>query len=159
MKNTYLKESFTSDFDNDKLFTSKFDAEDNMILYTYMDKKAANDLFKYIVGSRFNTTSNYKQLNPIQLPITLYETPEIAKLMSTKSNQQLVAFSINMNTKTYDEFNVALLMRLKANNIKVEDYKHKSTLWREKKVYNKYNYISYTIRDKEIIVVAQLQDS
>ena len=61
-------------------------------------------LFKYYVGLRLNITSKYKNSNPLQVPITLYETPYIAKLHAAQNNNQLVAFNINTNTENiYDE--------------------------------------------------------
>lgn len=158
----FIENNCTSNFQGDILFPSVVNEENNsqMILYAYVDNQLAQNLFKYYVGLKINITSKFKKLNPLQVPLTLYETPEIAKYMTTKSNQQLIAFSINAgNADVYDEFNIGLRIKMKESNITVDTYKSKSVLWREKKTYNKFNYIEYTVRDKCIIHEIQLRDN
>ena len=152
---------FTSNLLNDELFISDFDKEDTpkMILYAFLDNKTAMSLFKYYIGLGLNITSKYKNSNPLQVPITLYETPYIAKLHAAQNNSQLVAFNINTNTENiYDEFNIGLHTKLKQLKISIDEYKSKVTLLREEKSHNKYKYIAYTLKDKAIIKEIQLQD-
>lgn len=152
---------FTSNLNNDRLFVSEFDTEETpqMVLYAFMDNQAAMDLFKYYVGLRLNITSKYKKLNPLQVPITLYETPYIAKLHAVQNNNQLVAFDINKtNQSIYDEFDIGLQVKIKQAGMTLEEYKSKASLLRELKSHNKHKYIAYTLKDKSLIKEIQLQD-
>ena len=156
-----MENEFT-DYELDNIMSSTvFDTEDteDMILYTYTDKQTAKKLFTYFFGLRFNTTQEYKSKNPLQIPLILYDTPEIAKIMATQQNTQLVALSINTRKeKVYDVFNPCLNIKLKRENIGVDDYKLKCALWREKDKYNGFEYIVYTVRSKDIIDNIQLQE-
>lgn len=145
----------------DKMFTSEFDerSAEHMILYAYMDNQTAQRLFKYFVGTRFNVTEDYRNQNPLQVPITLYETRENAKILATPTNNQLVAFSISNNAGwLYDEFDLSLKNRIKSLNVTMEQYKKQAVIWREKKKHNSFEYIAYTIRNKNTIQEIQLQD-
>lgn len=153
---------FTDNWNNDTLFTSEFDikGENGMILYAYMDKQTADNLFQYQVGAWYNKTREYRNRNPLQVPLKLYETAEIARIMSTPQNTQLVAFTMNTGTgAVYSDFDIVLQINLKKSKIKVDDYKAQAVAWKEKKQYNGYDYIAYTIRDKNIVTSIQLQDT
>ena len=145
----------------DRIFISEFDegSVDHMVLYAYMDNQTAQKLFKYFVGVRFNVTENYRKQNPLQVPITLYDTRENAKILATPTNNQLVAFSINIKAGwMYDEFDLSLKNRIKSLNVPVEKYKEQAVIWREKRKHNNLEYIAYTIRNKNNIQEIQLQD-
>lgn len=153
--------SFTSNINNNKLYVSEFDMEETpkMVLYAFLDNQTAMELSKYCCGLKNNITSNYKKLNPLQVPIVLYETPYIAKLNSAQNNNQLVAFDVNTNNiKVYDEFDIGLHIKLKQSNISLDTYKSTAILLRERKLHNKYSYIAYTVKDKQLIKDIQLQD-
>lgn len=108
-----------------------------MVLYAYMDTQTSQRLFKYFVGQKFNMTQHYRNQNPLQIPITLYESKDNAKILATPTNSQLVAFSISNNTGwMYDEFDLNLKNRIKSLNITVKQYKEQAIIWREKKKYN-----------------------
>ncbi len=152
--------TFTNESDFGKISLNDITKEkNNMILYAFLSENHAKKLFKYYLGLRLDARKIYKTANPLQIPITLYESPKMAKLMSVQSNEQLVAFSINNhNFKVYDEFNIFLKEDIKNSGMQIEEYKKNSVLWREKRKYNNLEYIEYTIRSKDIVTEIQLQD-
>lgn len=157
MNNTFSTSSFC-----DNMFTSEFEEDKalGIILYAYMDKMNVSNLCKFYIGAKYNRTAAYLSTNPLQVPITLYESRENAKIMATEGNTQLVAFSIDDSDKRYiyDAFDLSLGGKLKKLGMTSAQFKGRAHILREKKKQGNSEYIAYEIRDKSVIQDIQLQD-
>ena len=157
MDNTFSTSSFC-----DNILTSEFEEDKalGIILYAYMDKTNADKLFKFYIGTFYNYTAEYWNKKPIQVPITLYESRENAKIMATEGNTQLVAFSINNSNKKYyyDAFDLSLGAKLNKERLTLDQFKDRAHIWREKRKRGNSEYIAYEIRDKNVIQDIRLQD-
>lgn len=158
MDNTFS----TSSFCDNILLTSEFEEDKalGITLYAYMDKTNANNLFRFYLGTFYNYTAAYLSTNPLQVPITLYESRENAKILATPGNTQLVAFSINNSDKRYfyDAFDLSLGAKLKRGSMTLAQFKARAHILREKRKQGNSEYIAYEIRDKSMIQSIQLQD-
>lgn len=162
-----MKDLFSTDDSCDIINSSIFDEEDttdmaNYHLFTYLDVQTARNLYHYLYGLQFNETKNYIDNIPLQLPIKMYEYPNIAKKMAIQSNIQLVAFNIITTREVvYDVFDIGLMQKYKENRLSLDTHKNKFVLARELKKYNNSNqhlYIEYTVFNKKIIKGVKLID-
>ena len=124
----------------------------DMILYTYISDKVANELFKYYatLSIRPNEIKKRNIENPIQLPLEVYENPDIAKALSPKSCKHLLKLDIKTDIQQiYDEFNPFS---------KVKEHNENVYLLRKKNKYNNTNreFISYIIKDTRLILGIQI---
>ena len=146
MDNMFSTSSFC-----DNILTSEFEEDKalGIILYAYMDKTNADNLFEFCVGAKYNRTKAYLSKNPLQVPITLYESRENAKILATSGNTQLVAFSIDDSDKRYiyDAFDLSLGGKLKKLGMTSAQFKGRAHILREKKKQGNSEYIAYEIRD------------
>ena len=136
---------------DDNIIATKSNGESSkqMFLYAYVDNNTAKELFQYYARKMIYPDIIEEYHNPIQLPITLYEYPEIAKVLAPKSNTVLARFDVDISIEQiYDRFNP--FTKLKSTDINI-------FIIREKDKYNSKEYIKYTIKNNKVIKNIQMK--
>lgn len=138
---------------DDDIIATKSDRENQkqMFLYVYVDNNTAKELFQYYARKMIYPDKIEEYHNPIQLPITLYEYPEIARVLAPKSNKVLARFDVDISIEQiYDRFNPFTKLKSTDTNI---------FIIREKDKYSSKEYIKYIIKNKKVIKNIQMKSS
>lgn len=159
--NNYVEETYADALNNaiisisenmeNETMPTKFYNFQCINLYGYIDYAVAMEATQ---AAQLNQPIN----NLINTPIELYETPNIARLLTpTTGNRQLMAFAVWVQNSIYDEFDLSLSEKIKTDGRKPEEIKKSVNIIRSLKFYKTDErkkakpYISYIVQNQNVI--------